>query len=125
MSLTLGGPVTFEPLVPGIARDYTAATTVRATSSARTAVLTVSDRGTVAPGHLVNGDLALPQALQVAAGGPFAPLGAQATVLKTFSEPVANEVVNLEFKQPVGANDKLLAGHYGKRVTFTLATTTP
>ena len=27
MSLTLGGPVTFGPLVPGVAKDYTASTT--------------------------------------------------------------------------------------------------
>jgi hypothetical protein len=33
--------------------------------------------------------------------------------------------VTLQFKQPVSANDKLVAGLYSKRVTFTLSATTP
>ena len=65
MALTLGGPVTFEPLIPGVAKDYTASTTATATSSAPSTSLTVSDRSATATGHLVNGTLALPQALQV------------------------------------------------------------
>ena len=127
MSLTLGGPVMFGPLTPGVAKDYTASTTALATSSAPSTSLTVSDRSATATGHLVNGTLALPQALQVAAGGPFAPLGGSATptLLKSWTGPIASEPLSLEFKQPVAATDKLLAGQYGKTVTFTLSSTTP
>jgi plastocyanin len=127
MALTLGGPVAFEPLVPGVAKDYTASTTATVTSSAPSTTLTVSDRSATATGHLVNGTVALPQALQVNAGGPFAPLGGSGspTLLKSWTGPLAGEPLAIQFKQPVAANDKLLAGRYGKTVTFTLSTTTP
>ena len=46
-------------------------------------------------------------------------------MLKTWSTPTANEVVEVRLKQPVAANDLLLAGGYSKRVTFTLSATTP
>jgi hypothetical protein len=127
MSIKLGGPVTFGAFMPGEAKDYLASTTLTATSSAPAAALTVSDRSATATGHLVNGTVALPQALQVNAGGPFAPLGGSGspTLLKTWSTPAANDVVQLEFKQSIAATDRLLAGTYGKRVTFTLSATTP
>jgi hypothetical protein len=127
MALTLGGPVAFESLVPGVAKDYTASTTATVTSSAPSTTLTVADRSATATGHLVNGALALPQALQVGAGGPFAPLGGSGspTLLKSWAGPLAGEPLTVQFKQPVAANDKLLAGRYGKTVTFTLSTTTP
>jgi hypothetical protein len=71
---------------------------------------------------VVNGELALPQALQAAAGGAFAPIGG---VLKTWTGPFANEQVAVQFKQPVAATDALLVGAYHKTLTFTLASTTP
>ena len=52
------------------------------------------DPSTTAPGHLVNGAAVLPQALQVAAGGPFGPIGGTPTVLKSWTEPLANDPVN-------------------------------
>src|SRR4051812_892862 len=92
MALTLTGPVTFPPMIPGVAKDYLASTTATATSSAQSTVLTVSDRSAIATGHLVNGAVALPQALQVSAGGPFAPIGgaAQPTLLKSWADPIAS-----------------------------------
>ena len=33
--------------------------------------------------------------------------------------------MTLQFKQSIGATDQLLIGNYGKRVTLTLAATTP
>ena len=61
LSLTLGGAATFAPFVPGVAREYTAATTATVVSTAGDAALTVSD-----PGRLVNGAFSLPQPLSVA-----------------------------------------------------------
>jgi plastocyanin len=125
MSLEFAGTATVGPLIPGVAKDYTASLAAKVTSSAQTTSLTAVDPSTNAPGHLVNGATALPQALQVAAGGPFAPIGGAPTVLKSWAEPLANDPVTVEFKQPVGATDKLAAGHYSKRITFTLSATTP
>ena len=127
MSIKLGGPATFGAFMPGEAKDYLASTTLTATSSAPGAVLTASDRNTTAPGHLVNGAVALPQRLQINAGGTFVPLGGSSnpTSLQTWSSPAANDVVPLQFKQSIAASDKLLAGNYAKRVTFTLSATTP
>jgi plastocyanin len=127
MALTLGTPASFGALVPGVAKDYTASTTATATSSAPSSVLTVSDRSATATGHLVNGTAAAPQALQAAAGGAFAPVGGSAapTLLKSWTGAFAGQQLTLEFKQPVAATDALLAGRYGKTVTFTLSSTTP
>jgi hypothetical protein len=84
------------------------------------------DPSTNAPGHLVNGSLALPQALQAAvAGGPFAPLGGTPALLKSWTTPLANDAVAIQFKQPIAATDKLAAGRYGKVIRFTVSATTP
>ena len=127
MSLTIGSPVTFEPLVPGITKDYVATTTAKATSSAPSSALTISDGSSNATGHLVNGTIALPQALQVGVGGPFAPVGGSAapTLLKSWSAPFASEPMTVQFKQPVAETDALLRGRYAKTLTFTLSATTP
>jgi hypothetical protein len=125
MAISLGSAATFEPLIPGVAKDYTAATTATVTSSAPSTSLTVMDPSTNAPGHLVNAELALPQALQAAAGGAFAPIGSTPALLKSWTGPLANDAVAIQFKQPVAATDKLRAGRYGKVIRFTLSTTTP
>jgi hypothetical protein len=126
MAISLGAPASFESLIPGVAKDYTASTTATVTSSAPSTSLTVMDPSTTAPGHLVNGAFALPQALQAAAdGGPFAPIGATPSLLKSWTGGLANDAIALQFKQPVAATDKLAAGRYGKVIRFTLSTTTP
>ncbi len=125
MSLEITGTANIGPLVPGVARDYTASLAAKVTSSSQTTSLTVVDPSTNAPGHLVNGAKALPQALQIAAGGPFAPIGGTPVLLKSWSDPTASEPVGLEFKQPVAATDALVSGHYSKRITLTLSATTP
>ena len=53
-------------------------------------------------------------------GGSAAP-----TLLKTWATPLANEAIQLQFRQSVAANDALLVGDYSKRVTLTLSATTP
>ena len=45
--------------------------------------------------------------------------------LLTWSGPVSNDAVSLEFSQLVNANDPLRTGTYAKALTFTLSTTTP
>jgi plastocyanin len=127
MSITLGGPVTFGAFQPGVTQVYEAGTTLTATSSTPASVLTASDASAVATGHLVNGTAALPQALQVGAGGPFAPLGGASdpTVLRSWSTPLAKETVQVQFRQPIAETDRLLVGEYRKTVTFTLSATTP
>ncbi|WP_053227236.1 OmpL47-type beta-barrel domain-containing protein [Solirubrobacter soli] len=125
MSLEFTGAATVGPLVPGVAKDYTASLAAKVTSSSPTTALSAVDQSTNAPGRLVNGTTALPQPLQAAAGGAFAPIGGTPTVLKSWTGPLANDPVTVEFKQPVAATDKLVAGHYSKRITFTLSATTP
>ena len=75
-------------------------------------MLTAADRSSVAPGHLVNGTVALPQPVQVSAGGAFAPLGGAAspTVLRSWTTPLAKELVQLQFRQPIAETDRLLVG---------------
>jgi hypothetical protein len=130
LSLTLGGvggPVSFAPFVPGVAKEYTAGTTANVISSAGDATLSVADASSTATGHLVNGAFSLPSALQASAGGAFADVGSSATptALKAWSAPTSNESVPVTFNQTIGATDALRTGTYSKTLTFTLSTTTP
>jgi hypothetical protein len=118
LSLTLGQPASFGTFVPGVAHTYTAQTTVNVISTAGDAALTVADPDTAHPGHLVNGAYVLPQALQVDQG----PLPA---TLKTWSAPVSNDPVAVEFEQAIGSGDALRTGSYAKTLTFTLSTDQP
>ena len=127
LGLTLGTPATFAPFVPGVAQDYEASTVATVTSSARGAALSVFDRSTTSTGHLVNDDMALPQALQASGGGAFAPVGGTSnpTILRTWNGPVAAASVPVQFRQSIAASDLLLAGTYRKTVTFQVSATTP
>ncbi len=108
LALTLGAPASFGAFTPGVAADYTAATTANVISTAGDAALGVSD-----PGHLANGGLALPSPLEVS----IAPA--------TWTGPVSNAAVAISFKQHVGATDALRTGAYTRTLTFTLSTTSP
>jgi hypothetical protein len=131
LSLTLGTPAAFGAFTPGVAKLYDASTTANVISTAGDATLSISDPSTNAPGHLVNGSFTLPTALTAkasspaGAGGAFAPLGATPTTLLTYTGPVANDPVTVNFEQAIGANDALRTGSYSKTLTFTLSTTTP
>jgi hypothetical protein len=105
---TLGGPASFGTFTPGVAKDYTAATSATVLSTAGDAALTVSD-----PGHLTNGAFALPSPLEVAVSKG------------SWSAPVSNDDVAIAFKQHVGAGDGLRTGVYSRTLTFTLSTTAP
>ena len=128
LALTLGAPATFGAFTPGIAKDYAAATTATVISTAGDATLSVADPSATATGHLVNGTFSLPQTLMAAARtAAFAPVGGSAapTTLLTYTGPVSNDSVPLNFKQSIGVNDALRTGTYAKTLTFTLSTTTP
>lgn len=123
LGLTTGAPASFPAFVPGVARDYDTSLPVTVTSSAADAVLSIADPSPVAPGHLVNGALALPQPLQARVGaGAFAQLPA---TLAGWSGPVASATVDVGFRQSIGATDALRTGRYAKTLTLTLSTTTP
>ena len=131
LALTLGPAASFGAFVPAVAKDYVATGTANVVSTAGDAALSVSDTSAVAPGHLVNGSFVLPTAVQARATNAaspstsFGPVGGSPLVLLTWAAPVSNDAVTLEFKQPIGANDALRTGTYGKTLTFTLSSTQP
>ena len=100
-------------------------------STAAEAVLSVVDPSVTAPGRLVNGTFALPQALQVRArnaantGTAYNNVGATPLNLLSYAGPISNDAVSLQFSQAIGANDALRTGTYAKTLTFTLSTTSP
>ena len=53
--------------------------------------------------------------------GILAPLG----LLRTWAAPVANDVVDVTFRQAIAADEPLRTGAYAKTLVFTLSTTTP
>ena len=131
LSLSLGNPASFGAFTAGQGKDYSASTTATVISTAGDGALSVTDPSTNAPGHLVNGTFSLPQAVQASAtsaggtGSPFAPVSGTPTTLLTYTGPVSNDAVTLNFKQTIGANDALRTGTYSKTLTFTLSTTNP
>jgi hypothetical protein len=118
LALAIGPPVNLGVFTPGVGRDYFGTTAATVTSTAGDATLAVTDPSTTAPGHLVNGAFSLPQPLQVAGS-------ALPATVKTYSGPISNDPVTIEFKQPIAATDPLRTGTYAKTVVFTLSTTTP
>src|SRR5262249_19720595 len=99
LALNLGAPAVFEPIVAGIAKDYFASTVAQVTSTAGGSTLTVTDGDTVAPGHLVNGTLAIPQALQANADdGAYAAISNAPATLRSYGSPVTNQTVTIGFK---------------------------
>jgi len=135
LSLTLGAPAQFGAFTPGITKTYLASTTANVVSTAGDALLSVADpdANAASVGHLVNGTFVLPQPLQARArnaanqGTAYNNMGSSASPLNllTWSAPISNDAVTLEFSQLVNANDPLRTGTYNKALTFTLSTTTP
>ena len=133
LSLTLGTPASFGAFTPGVTRTYTASTSANVISSAGDALLSVADPSATNTGHLVNGTFYLPQPLQARArnaantGTAFNNVGSSASPLNllTWSAPISNDAVTLEFSQLVNSGDALRTGTYSKTLTFTLSTTQP
>jgi hypothetical protein len=133
LSLTVGNAATFGQFTPGVAKDYTASTTASVISSAGDALLSIADPSANVPGRLVNGTFSLPSPVQARAvnaanqSQTFAAVGSSSapTSLLSWSGPVSNDAVSLDFKQSIGAADALRTGPYSKTFTLTLSTTTP
>jgi uncharacterized protein (TIGR03118 family) len=135
LSLTLGPAVSFGSFAPGVGMDYNASTSATVISTAGNAALSVADPSSTATGHLVNGTFSLPQAVKAGAtttgaggtGSALADVGGSAspTTLVTYTAPISNDNVTLNFRQTIGANDALRTGSYSKTLTFTLSTTAP
>jgi hypothetical protein len=125
LTLSLGAPASFGAFTPGVAHIYTASTTATVISTAGDATLSVADPG-ASPGHLVNGAFALPSALQARAnGGAFGAVSGSPLTLLTYTGPVSNAPVAIDFQQAIGSSDALRTGTYAKTLTFTLSTTNP
>jgi hypothetical protein len=132
LSLTLGAPASFGAFTPGITKTYESATTGTVTSTAGDATLSVADPSSTATGHLVNGAFSLPQPLQGRArnstntGTAYNTVGSSASPLNllTYSNPISNDSVALQFSQLINSTDALRTGAYSKALTFTLSTTT-
>ena len=133
LALSINGTASFGAFAPGVAAEYAASVAANVTSTAGDAALSVVDPDGTNPGKLVNGTYVLPQSLQARAtkadttGTAFNPVGSSASPLNllSWSAPVSNDAVTLEFKQTIGANDALRTGTYSKTLTFTLSTTMP
>jgi hypothetical protein len=125
LTLSLGAPASFGAFTPGVAHTYTASTTATVISTAGDAALSVADPG-AKPGHLVNGAFALPSALRARAnGGAFGDVSGSPLTLLTYTGPVSNAPVAIDFQQAIGSGDALRTGTYAKTLTFTLSTTNP
>ena len=133
LALTIGTAPGFGTFNAGVANTYNASTTANVISTAGNATLTVSDLGTIAPGHLVNGNgtSVLAQAIKARATNAanpntaFAEVSANPLTLLTYPMEISNDAVALQFQQPIAANDALRSGSYSKTLTFTLSTTAP
>jgi hypothetical protein len=132
LSLTLIGPAAnFGAFTPGVARQYFASAQANVISTAADAALSVVDPSSTATGHLVNGAFSLPSPLQARATNAANPATTYADVsgtplnLLSYSGPISNDAVKLEFAQSIGSSDALRTGTYSKTLTFTLSTTTP
>jgi hypothetical protein len=125
LTLTLGAPASFGAFAPGVSQTYTAGTTANVISTAGDAALSVADAG-ASPGHLVNGAFVLPSALQARAnGGAFGTVSGSPLTLLTYTGPVSNAPVAIDFQQAIASTDALRTGTYAKTLTFTLSTTNP
>jgi plastocyanin len=130
LSIGVGPAAGLGQFLLGVARDYTADLPATVTSTMADATLTASDPSATVPGHLLNGNYGLAQALQVKAtdsastAADFAALTSPVTLLN-WAGPVSNDNVTVSFKQPIAATDPLRSGQYAKTVVFTLSSSAP
>jgi glucose/arabinose dehydrogenase len=131
LGLTIGAPASFGGFVPGVTNTYAASTTANVLSTLPDALLSVVDQSTTNAGFLVNSGTPLASRLRMRATNGATPNTAFNNItgttlnLLSWSAPVSNDAVSLQFQQPIAANEPLKAGGYTKTLTFTLSTTTP
>ena len=131
LGLTIGAPASFGGFVPGVTNTYAASTTANVISTMPNALLAVIDQSATNAGFLVNGETPLASRLRMRATNSATPntafnniTGTQLNLL-SWSAPVSNDAISLQFQQPIAANEPLKAGGYTKTLTFTLSTTSP
>jgi hypothetical protein len=115
LSLAVSPSASFGAFTPGVTRTYTTSLGATVTSSAADAALTVVDPSGTAAGHLANGALVLPQLQARVGSGAFGDVGA----VRTWSAPVSNDNLSVDFSQLINSNDALRTGTYSKALTFT------
>jgi hypothetical protein len=127
LSVGMGVKAVFPDFQPGVAASYTTSTTATVTSSWPDARLSIFDPSTTSPGRLMNGTSALANTLEANGGGTFAAVGPATapTLLKTWTAPVSNESVPINFRQSITATEPLNDGTYTKTLTFSVTTTVP
>jgi alkaline phosphatase len=126
LALSLGGPAMFGAFLPGVERTYTATMTAAVTSTAGDSRLTIHDPSATAAGHLVNGAFALAAPVSARVGSvAFAPVSGAPLALHSFNGPTSATMLTLELNQPVGGQEALRTGAYGKTLALTLSTTSP
>ena len=126
LSLTVTPASTFGNFTPGLARDYDTSLGAGVISTAGDATLSVLDPSTNATGRLVNGAFSLAQPVTTRiAPAAFAPLSGTPLTLKSYTGPISNDQLTIDFRQSIGSSEALRSGTYSKTLTFTLSTTTP
>ena len=55
----------------------------------------------------------------------FGAVSSAPLALQSYTAPISNDLLTVEFKQPIAATDPLRTGNYAKTVVFTLSTTSP
>jgi glucose/arabinose dehydrogenase len=131
LGLTIGAPASFGGFVPGVTNVYAASTTANVISTLPNALLAVVDQSATNQGFLVNTGTPLASRLRMRATNSATPntafnniTGTQLNLL-SWSAPISNDAISLQFQQPIAANEPLKAGGYTKTLTFTLSTTSP
>ena len=127
LSLTLGTAASFGAFTPGVQRDYDASTTANVISTAGDADADGRGRELDRHGPSRQRDVLAPAGAAGRRRRHVRPVGGSAapTTLKTYTAPVSNDSVAVNFRQRINANDALRTGAYSKTLTFTLSTTAP
>jgi hypothetical protein len=131
LGFTLAGAARFGAFVPGTSNNYGATVAANVISTLPNATLSVVDLNAASPGRLINDGTPLASALRARATNAANPapafqnISGSPSTLLTWSAPVSNDAVTVQFSQPIAANEALKAGQYSKTVTFTLSTSTP
>ena len=131
LGFTLAWAARFGAFVPGTANNYGATVAANVVSTLPNATLSVVDLNTASPGRLINTGTPLASALRARATNVANParrsqnISGSPLTLLSWSAPISNDAVTVQFSQPIAANEALKAGQYSKTVTFTLSTSTP
>lgn len=126
LSLTINPTASFGSFIPGVAADYTTTLGANVISTGADAALTVVDPSTTATGRLVNGAFSLASPVKAKVGSAaFEAVSGSPLALKSYSNPISNDNVTIDFQQSIASDEPLRTGTYAKTLVFTLSTTNP